>query len=247
MGAVVPDRDAKAVRWVESVTGGELVNFERETGGSSRSTNLVEVRLRDGSVERLVLRLDTGDGPFSNTKFTLAREAATYRALASTSVPVPEIIAVSDAGDAVLMRRAPGHDSDVIGDPVERQDVAEDYHRRLAELHAVDIDTLGLEGFVRPITSAEQALAELDAWQEVFHTRVKRPEPIVAFAFEWLRRHLPDGGDDTVLCWGDVGQGNFLSSSNRPSSSPPGPADGAGWCRICRASTRAAAKPPVAP
>lgn len=196
--------------WVASVTGRAVVGMSRKTGGSSRSTNMVDVDAGDGNVEHFVLRVDTGDGPFSGTQFTLAREAAVYEALKGTSVPVPEVVAVKDDGTAFLMRRVDGHDSDRFPDDAERAAVADSYMKAIATLHQLDVDALDLPGFRRPQSAEERASIDLDTWEEIYRERVRRPEPIVAFALDWLRRHLPTMEDRTVLCWGDVGPGNFL-------------------------------------
>lgn len=195
--------------WVESVTAGKVVALTRKTGGSSRSTSMLEIDA-GGALEQYVLRVDTGDGPFSGTDFTLAREAAVYQALAGTGVPVPEVVAVKDDGTAFLMRRVDGMDSDAIPDPEERAKVADSFMRAIATLHDLDIDSLDLPGFRRPNSAAERALFDLDAWERIFRERIQRPEPIVTFAINWLRRHLPTAEDRTVLCWGDVGPGNFM-------------------------------------
>ncbi|HEX9684130.1 MAG TPA: phosphotransferase family protein [Acidimicrobiales bacterium] len=202
--------DAEAVRrWIESVVGGTVESVTRKTGGASRSTNMVVVHHDDRRVEEVVLRLDTGDGPFSGTRFTLAREAATYQEVSGTDVPVPEVLAVSDDGSAVLMRRVAGHDSDVIPND-ERTSVAESYVRAIAALHALDPQSMSLDGFARPTTPADRSRLEIDTWTDMLTAKVHRPEPVVDFAIAWLRDHLPTTGDETVMCWGDVGPGNFL-------------------------------------
>ena len=199
------------ISWIAEVTGGTVERVERKTGGSSRSTSLVDVRRPDGVIDELVVRADTGDGPFSGTAFTLEREAAVYRALAGTRVPVPKVVTVADDGMAFLMGRVRGADKfDQIQDGEERRSVSESVLRAVAELHHVDVDALDLPGFERPANPEEHALLDLKQWEWIFAQRVDRPEPIVTYAFQWLKRNTPARVDRTVLCWGDLGPGNFL-------------------------------------
>jgi aminoglycoside phosphotransferase (APT) family kinase protein len=164
----------------------------------------------DGTTEHYVLRIDTGTGPFSGTDYTLTREAAVYRALQGTDVPVPDLVAVNDEGTAFLMRRVDGYDSDSIADPDERASVADSYMKAIAALHQLDVDALELPGFRRPASPEDRFLLDLETWEQIYREKVTRPEPILAFALDWLRRHVPTTEDRTVLCWGDVGPGNFM-------------------------------------
>ncbi len=197
--------------WVEQVTGGTVISDERTAQGGSRGTWLVDVERPDGERLDLVLRRDTGDGPFTGTEFSLRREAVVYRALAGTDVAIPRLIAVSPQEDALLVERASGSDDfDSIGDDDQRSQVADSFLRELATLHQVDASQLELPGFARPGTPEEHVLQDLEVWERIYDERVQRPAPIVRFALSWVRRRVPNSVERTVLCWGDVGPGNFL-------------------------------------
>jgi hypothetical protein len=87
---------------------GAVRNVRRTVTGGSRLTWLSEV-VRDGAVLPVVVRVE-GDGSFTGTDLSLAREAVAYRALGTTGVPVPGVLAVNDDGTAVVLERLPGSD-----------------------------------------------------------------------------------------------------------------------------------------
>ncbi len=211
--AVVSETEGAAARdiaWVEEITGGKVARLERTSTGSSRATFLVDVQLPDRRTAELVLRRDTGDGPLSNTELSLARESTVYRALAGTGVLIPRLLSVLPGGEALLVERARGQENLGTASEEERTAVVESFVHALAALHNIDPATLDLPGFARPRTGPEHALLDLSLWERIFNERVRRPAPLVRFAFGWLRRHTPEKVARTVLCHGDVGPGNFL-------------------------------------
>jgi aminoglycoside phosphotransferase (APT) family kinase protein len=118
----------------------------RVGSGASRVTWLVSCS--DGA-ER-VLRVDSGDGPMAGTELTLAREAAVYAALGGGAVPIPRLLAVAPAGDALLVERAPGVDSLASLDPAGRAGVMDAYVDALVTLaegpNLLQIEAFGLDG-----------------------------------------------------------------------------------------------------
>ena len=64
---------------------------------------------------RLVARYDSGTGPLSGTPFTLAREAATYAAVADAGIPVPALVAVAAGGRAFVVELVDGHGAGIGG------------------------------------------------------------------------------------------------------------------------------------
>lgn len=206
-------QDPDKLRWIASVTGGDVVRFEREAGGRSRETYAVDVRTPDGGLLELVLRQDTGGGPMSGTELTLERESLVYRALEGRGLPVPRCYGVFPGADAVLMERAHGT-SEFAGDDAERDAVTAHFMEILAALHRIDPFTLELP-FPRPATPEEHALLDLDLWERTFVNHVHRPDPLIRFAIGWLRRHAPASVERTVLVHGDTGTGNFLFENGR--------------------------------
>jgi aminoglycoside phosphotransferase (APT) family kinase protein len=202
--------DERLRSFVEGATRARVEKSTRVGSGASRATWLLASS--DG-VER-VLRVDTGDGPMAGTELTLAREAAVYAALGGGAVPLPRLLAVAPAGDALLVERAAGVDSLAGLDDTGRAGVMDAYVDALATLHGLDATRLPLPGFARP-EPADPARAELALWRGVLELRVERPAPLARFAFAWLERHAPRRADRISLCHGDVGPGNFLHEHGR--------------------------------
>ena len=95
----------------------------------------------------LVLRQESGAGAFSGSVLSLAREGAVYRALRDTAVRVPRLHAARDDGQALLIERAVGTADLWRLTDGERTAALFDFVDALAELHAVEVDRLALEGF----------------------------------------------------------------------------------------------------
>lgn len=225
--------------WVASVVGGKVTRFERTSTGASRGTWLVDVTLPDGTERALVLRRDTGDGPLSRTELSLEREGGVYRALAGSGVLIPRLVAVSSDKQALLVERAPGTEAFAVLSPAERTPVVTSFIEALAALHNLDPEPLDLPMLGRPRTGPEHALFELDLWQRVLDARVRRPAPLVRFAFAWMRAHVPTHVSRTVVCHGDVGPGNFLFADGKVTaildwefSHLGDPMDDIGWLTI---------------
>src|SRR4051794_13709945 len=118
-------------QWVEAETGAAVVRTARLGKGASRRT--WSVGLADG--RSVVVREDPGTGPVAGTPLTLRREADVYKALASTAVPVPTLLAASPDGRALLLPLVPGAEELASVSEEERGSVARDYGRCLGRLH----------------------------------------------------------------------------------------------------------------
>jgi len=79
-------------------------------------------------------------------------------------------------------------------------------------LHAVDVDTLALHGFTRPVDAADHALAELELWGALAREVGGPTEPEIRYALAWLHAHAPEMVARTVLVQGDTGPGNFVAA-----------------------------------
>lgn len=209
-------REAFDRRWIESIVDGPIERVEPMAGGGSRAMTLLDVRT-DGHRARLVVRTETGGGPFAGTPLgSLGREAGIYRALEGSGLPVPELIALAPDGSSLVATRLEGsNDFGGIADPEERTAVRRSYIERLATLHALDPARLELPGLEDPSEAGGQARAWLGVWRDLFASRVRRPVPVLRFAIEWLDAHAPPDSESTVVCHGDVGPGNFLHERGR--------------------------------
>jgi aminoglycoside phosphotransferase (APT) family kinase protein len=205
------------LRWVEQVVGGTIESSERGYAGGSRSLWFVDVRRSAGDVIQAVLRVESGTGMFSGTRLTLAREAAVYRALQPTGLPVPRLFGLSDDASAMLLERVGGNSDLRSLGADERHAVYDDFMDVLAALHSLDVDELALGELDRPRTPEDHALGDLAIWTELARERVDADflDPLIVYALAWLRTHAPATVERTVLVHGDCGPGNFLASQGK--------------------------------
>lgn len=208
--------DDALVTWIREVTGAVGVQAERRSGGASRAGYAVDAVHADGRTEQLWLRMDTGFGPQSGGHYSVRREGAVYRALASTPVRVARLRAIHPTLDAFLAERLTGRNWFAqITDPAEQESTARDFMAQLAAVHALDPRALGIEELGAPGTIAAHVLEELAIW-EAQYREGGATEPTISLAFAWLRGNLPPDGDwPVVLVQGDTGPGNFLYADGR--------------------------------
>ena len=201
--------------WVQEVMGASVTAVVSAGAGASRSTWLVDLEDAVGGRKEVVLRVDTGDGPLSGTEISLRREGAVYQALQGKGVPLATIEGVSEDGLALILGRLDGSaDWNALLDDAERAAICHEFADSLAKLHTLDAAALQIPGMRMPRSRTEAATNELDAWEAILNARVHRPTPVVRFAFDWMRRHAP-ACDETVLCHGDPGPGNFMHRGGR--------------------------------
>lgn len=193
--------------WVADTTGAAVADATPIGTGSSRRTWGVD--LADG--RRLVVREDTGSGPASGTPLDLAREAAVYRALDGSGLPVPALLGMAPDGSALLLERARGDAQLATLTEQARDAVVQDYLRCLARLHLLDPRRLDVGPLAVPTTAPEHALLDIHLWRSI-HDGIE-PEwrtPLGSLALAWLRDHPPANATRTSLCHGDAGPLNFL-------------------------------------
>lgn len=189
--------------WVGSVLGASVTELRRTYVGGSRELYFVESA--DGDPPRSVLRVEAGGGAFSGTPLTLEREAGILRALAPTVVPVPRVLGVHPDGSAVLLERLDG-DSRLRTGADELDRLVASFFSAIGRLHAIDPAELALPD---DLLVGDPVEAELDRWERLAATGADGPDPLLRFAFAWLRAHLPPTSEG-VLVQGDTGPGNFL-------------------------------------
>lgn len=186
---------------VARLLGGTVVDWRQLVAGNSRTTWAADVR-RGEELLRVVARVDAGDGPFSGTPYTLAREAAVYRALQGRGVALAAVHGYDTRHNLLALSR-------VTGDPAWDQAVLAALLRELRALHAIDPDTLALEGVGR------SARAELELWADIATARIDPPSPFVEFAVAFLRERFPGEPPRLAVVHGDPGPGNLLWDGQR--------------------------------
>ncbi|MFC4948061.1 hypothetical protein [Pseudonocardia sp. GCM10023141] len=76
-------QEVELASWVDSVIHGGATRLDRLALGRSRVT----YSARTATAGSYILRVDTGEGPMSDTDLTLRREAAVYAAMQGRGVP----------------------------------------------------------------------------------------------------------------------------------------------------------------
>ena len=161
-------------------------------------------------------------GPLPPSAHDVLREARLLRALESTPVRVPRVLAVCDDAAVIgapfyVMERVAG---EVITDsipasldtPAERGRIAEELIDALVELHAIDWTRIGLEGFGKPTGYLERQLRRFTGLWE--HNRT-RDLPQVEEVGRWLAANMPASPPATVV-HGDFRLGNTMFAGAAP-------------------------------
>jgi aminoglycoside phosphotransferase (APT) family kinase protein len=196
--------------------GSGAVEAERVGEGHSNVTYLVR---RGG--ERFVLRRPPRP-PLPPSAHDVLREARLLAALEQTDARVPRVLAVCD-DEAVLgvpfyvMEEVAGT---VVTDalpaaldsPEERTRIGDELIDALVEIHAVDWQAAGLDGFGKPSGYLERQLRRFNGLWE--HNKT-RELAIVAEVGGWLAANRPDSPPATIV-HGDYRLGNVMLGDDAP-------------------------------
>ncbi len=104
---------------------------------------------------------------------------------------------------------SPGASGEGPFEPAERDALAPQVMRALADLHRVDWKARGLDFLGVPTMGPGAALREVARWQARIDASGIAPDPVLFEALVWLRRHAP-ATDRVVLLHGDYRLGNWL-------------------------------------
>jgi aminoglycoside phosphotransferase (APT) family kinase protein len=161
-------------------------------------------------------------GPLPPSAHDVLREARLLRALEPTPVRVPRVLAVCDDPEVIgspfyVMEEVAG---EVITDalpssldsPEQRARIADQLIDALVELHAVDWQAAGLEGFGKPSGYLERQLRRFGGLWE--HNKT-RELPEVETIGRWLADNLPESPPATIV-HGDYRLGNTMFAADAP-------------------------------
>jgi aminoglycoside phosphotransferase (APT) family kinase protein len=161
-------------------------------------------------------------GPLPPSAHDVLREARILRALESTPVLAPAVLAVCEDRSVIgapfyVMERV---DGDVVTDsipepldnPDERARIADELIDGVVELHAVDWRSVGLEGFGKPTGYLERQLRRFTGLWE--HNRTRELEQVEQVG-TWLAANMPESPPATIV-HGDYRLGNTMLAHGAP-------------------------------
>jgi aminoglycoside phosphotransferase (APT) family kinase protein len=159
--------------------------------------------------------------PLPPSAHDVLREARLLRALESTPVPVPRVLATSDESvlgvpfylmeemrGTVITTEVPA----ALDNEPERRRICEDLVDVLVELHSVDWRACGLEGYGKPTGYLERQLRRFNGLWDFNKTREL---PVVEEVGDWLARNLPESPESTIV-HGDYRLGNTMVADDAP-------------------------------
>ena len=211
-----PDLEGLAKFLAEhAVTSGPVTT--RPVGdGHANLTYLVS----DGSVEVVVRR--PPPPPIPRGANDVLREARLMGALAGTGVPVPEVLAVGQAGEMLdvpfyvmsYMRGVVFTDATptALAAPAHRRELAQDLIDTLAALHGVDWRARGLGDFGRPEGFNARHVQRMT---RLIADEAGVPDPRFADVAAWLTEHVPLESGASIL-HSDYRLGNVMLAAEPP-------------------------------
>lgn len=209
----VPEYDDAAVQrirdFVEATMGGKIVRMEQQVRWRPAWFADVEV---DGKLVELHLRGDrTGDvAIFPDLK----READIIRVLHAQGIPVPQVYGYLAEPPCIVMESIKGT-RDLSGLTPEQQSiVGREYMTAVAAMHALPVEAFAEVGDMRVPQGAEEvALVGLNTYMPQYLRTKKRPEPLLEFVIQWIRRNVPKHRTRAAFIQFDSGQ--FLVHDQR--------------------------------
>jgi aminoglycoside phosphotransferase (APT) family kinase protein len=161
-------------------------------------------------------------GPLPPSAHDVLREARLLRALESTPVRTPRVLAVCADPEVIgapfyVMERVDGEVMtsslpDALDAAPERRRIADELVDALVEIHAVDWTRIGLEGFGKPTGYLERQLRRFSGLWE--HNRT-RELPEVEQLGRWLAEHIPRSPPATIV-HGDYRLGHAIFARTAP-------------------------------
>ncbi len=177
---------------------------EKFTGGQSNPTFRI-----DAASGIYVLRKQP-PGKLLKSAHAVDREYRVMKALADTSVPVPQMYHLCEDREVLgslffLMEFKPGRtfwDSAVPEvSKTARTQIYDEINRVIAELHMVDIESVGLADFGRP---GNYYARQLKRWTEQYRaSEFEDKNPDMEWLIPWLHDNLPEDDGRISLVHGD--------------------------------------------
>jgi aminoglycoside phosphotransferase (APT) family kinase protein len=199
-----------------------------ERGGLEAPDGLEAEPVGDGH-SNVTFALSTGvvlrrppRGPLPPSAHDVLREARLLSALETTPVRAPRVLAVCEDPAVIgapfyVMERIEGvvvtdELPESLDNAEQRSRIADELIDALVELHAVDWQAVGLEGFGKPSGYLERQLRRFTGLWE--HNKT-RDIPAVEQVGNWLRANMPESPPATIV-HGDYRLGNTMLAADAP-------------------------------
>jgi aminoglycoside phosphotransferase (APT) family kinase protein len=209
----LPSRWPRLFAWVETVTGGRIVDRRRQARWRPAWFMTVEL---DGQRKHLYARCQREESmPWTKT-LSLRREYEIMRVLHDNGVAVPAPLGFCTDPEATLMETVEGRDRFDARDLADtRNAVITDYVKHLADAHAHRLNPALFEGIglSRPTTPRDIGYMGFGLSEKWYREVKPGPDPTIEFVVPWLHRHVPTHRRDTLWIHFDAGQ--FLHTGNR--------------------------------
>lgn len=176
-------------------------------------------------------RLDTPAGPYVlrrkppgkllKSAHAVEREFRVQRALAETAVPVPRMLHLCEDSDVIgaafyVMEMVAGdnHDDPRLPDlqADARTRLLDEMNRVLADLHAVDIDAVGLQDYGKP---GNYYARQLSRWTQQYKAAETEPLADMDALIATLETRLPEDDGQRTLVHGDYRLDNLIFTGSR--------------------------------
>jgi aminoglycoside phosphotransferase (APT) family kinase protein len=203
------DETARITAWIEGNLGGRVVAIERQLRWRPVWFATVEhpVERPVGSSATTTIELCVrGERVDTPGLFPLRHEMVVQELLEGQGVLVPHVYGWCDDPPAYVMDRVPGSNDFADATDEERAAVMDQYLGILTQIHALDVQPFADAGVPRASRPEDAALVGMQAYERLYRSQKRRPDPFLEFCLGWLARNpLDNQGRESLVVW-DSGQ-----------------------------------------
>ena len=213
--------EKQLIPWLEAHVPGFAGFQALEKFGQGQSNPTFKVTAESGTY---ALRAKP-PGELLKSAHAVDREFRVMNALASSDVPVPKMLALSDEGDAspigrmfFVMEYLEGR---IFWDPAvpecgddtaSRAAIYDAMNATLAHLHSVNVDAAGLSDFGKP---GSYFARQTDRWAKQYRASEVEHNPTVHNVIAWLEAHMPEDDGVVSVVHGDYRLDNMIFAPDR--------------------------------
>ena len=200
--------ERRLIAWVERTLGVQVKSVERQNRW--RPAWFLEIA-RSPAVEQLYVR---GERTTKSVMFPLEYEFRVLQVLEANGILVPHVYGMCPDPMAIVMSKAPGRaDLSTAANDDVRRSVMDHYIDQRAAIHAIDASAFEAVGLQRPVGPTAIALEFFEQYVELYRESKRRPEPLLEFFINWVRRSVPKNRNRVSLVCADPAQ--FLFQNDR--------------------------------